>query len=82
MKSSGQCPKCKSNEIHVSTVVLPIRSLVYLNSIPISGNVVLGSSPAPLHSYICTSCGYVEQYVATKTKLREIAAKLPRVEKP
>lgn len=80
MKKSGQCPKCEGRNIHVSAVSIMLRNTIALNSIPITSSVVLGSSPAQVHHYICTDCGYVEQYVASKTKLREIVAKLPRVE--
>ena len=74
---NGECPKCGSHDIHVSTVTLPVKGL---NSVPIKYSMLWGASMAPINYYVCTHCGYVEQYITNTAKLREIANKLPQVD--
>lgn len=75
----GHCPKCNSNDVHVSTLKVPIPAASFINALPISWNIVSGVSSVPLKTYVCVQCGYVESYVENHEKLQEIAAKLPRV---
>jgi hypothetical protein len=61
MKSSGVCPKCSSRKI----AVIPSELGTY-NAIKVD---MFGF--AHLARYICTTCGYMEQYVAdTKSLLK------------
>jgi hypothetical protein len=61
MKPSGVCPKCSSKKI----AVIPSELGTY-NSIKVD---MFGF--ANLTRYICTACGYMEQYVAdTKPLLK------------
>ncbi len=58
---SGKCPKCGSSEIyrvhaHNQRSALNLAMFKY----------------ARLDDYVCTSCGYVESYIADKAKLEDI----------
>ena len=64
---TGKCPKCKSTSVYRGDEI-PMKSGPFgSNSIPVS--IV---SIASLDNYVCTDCGYVESYVARKSKLKEI----------
>lgn len=72
MKSSGQCPKCKSND-----VVSNNNGRDYGHR---SAIVISTFSSALLTSYICLNCGLIEEYLAEKvmkdqTKMDKIRAK-------
>ena len=62
MKSSGVCPKCSATKI----AVIP-SELGTSNAIKIA---MFGF--AKLTRYICTSCGYMEQYVADDKALQKL----------
>ena len=70
----GKCPKCGSEGVYSGTDIYPKNGPFGSNSIPVS---IL--SIAALDNYVCGECGYVESYVADKSKLREIAKKWPKV---
>ena len=67
MKNSGNCPKCKSNNIseiksdslgaRISTGALSIASVSY---------------------YVCCQCGYVEEWITEKKDLEKISDKCNR----
>lgn len=56
---SGQCPKCSSREVFCNTN----RKFPGLNTITL-GYGIVGNRYAPVDTYICVTCGYVESYVA------------------
>ncbi len=65
MKSTGVCPKCSSKKI----ATIPSEFGTY--------NVIkVGKFGfAKLTRYICTSCGYLEQYVAEEKSLASLRQK-------
>jgi predicted nucleic-acid-binding Zn-ribbon protein len=65
MKSTGVCPKCASKRI----TEIPSELGTY-NSIKVD---LFGF--ANLTRYICTSCGYMEQYVADNKSLLKLRNK-------
>ncbi len=75
----GHCPKCDSNDVHVSALKIPLPAYSFINAFPVSWSFWSGLSSVPLKTYICIRCGYIESYVENHEKLQEIAAKLPRV---
>lgn len=75
----ANCPKCGSGEVYSGVELIvkdgPIANLLKggpfaSNSIPISL-----TSMAPIDNYVCVNCGYVEQYISDRSKLKEIAKK-------
>jgi len=62
MKSSGVCPKCSSSKV----AVIPSELGTY-NAIKVD---MFGL--ANLTRYICTACGYMEQYVADEKALLKL----------
>ena len=72
----GNCPKCGSENVYSGIEVLPKSGPFGSNSIPIS--IV---SIAALDNYVCTECGYLEQYIADPEKLKEINKKWPKAGK-
>lgn len=62
MKKTGFCPKCGST----SVTLIPSELGTY-NQIKID---LFGS--ADLTRYICTSCGYMEQYVGDDEALKKL----------
>ncbi len=56
---SGQCPKCSSSDVFCNTN----RKFPALHTLTV-GSGSFGNRYAPLDTYICVSCGYVESYVA------------------
>ncbi len=72
----GKCPKCGSEEVHAGVEIVPKSGPFGSNSIPIS--IV---SIAALDNYVCTSCGYLERYIADPDKLKEIGKKWPKAGK-
>ena len=61
----GQCPKCGSHEVHVDR-----ENNGYSTTLRTGG-----LSYARLDAYVCANCGYVENYLSDKEKLRQIAEK-------
>jgi predicted nucleic-acid-binding Zn-ribbon protein len=53
----GTCPKCASTDVRVTTVV----------------NTKMVPYAREFNMYICTACGYFEQYVADLAKLASVA---------
>ena len=67
MKDTGTCPKCGSGEI----VRVPDKAHRYLaNSICITR--LAWVRRVPVDRYVCCGCGYVEDWVADKSGIREI----------
>ena len=65
MKSTGVCPKCSSKRI----AAIPSELGTY-NAIKVD---IFGF--AKLTRYICTSCGYMEQYVTNDKALAKLRHK-------
>ncbi len=71
---SGICPKCGSGDVY-SGAHIPLKKGPFgSNAIPVSL-----TSLAALDNYVCTGCGYVEQYVDEAGKRKEIAEEWVRV---
>ncbi|MBC8489508.1 MAG: hypothetical protein H8D45_26115 [Bacteroidetes bacterium] len=72
---NGKCPKCGSATVYSKTEGLKYavaRGVVFVHT----GIMTI---PSPAIAYICTSCGYFENYIADKNKLSEVAAKWQKV---
>ena len=65
MKSSGICPKCSSKKI----AIIPSKIGTY-NAIKVD---MFGF--ANLTRFICTSCGYMEQYVGDEKSMQKLCHK-------
>jgi ssDNA-binding Zn-finger/Zn-ribbon topoisomerase 1 len=65
---NGQCPKCGSNEVY-SQGAGGHRGFLTVSLF----------STAGITTYICTACGYLEDYVLGPDALQQIAEKWPRV---
>jgi predicted nucleic-acid-binding Zn-ribbon protein len=56
---SGRCPKCNSNEVYTSKDKRNFSHRSYLILSAFSVGV-------PLDTYVCVTCGYVEDYLSEK----------------
>lgn len=56
---NGQCPKCGSREVFCNAN----RKFPAQHTITV-GSGSFGNRYAPLDTYICVTCGYVESYIA------------------
>ncbi len=56
---SGRCPKCSSNDVYTSKNKRNFGYRSYLVLSPFSVGV-------PLDTYVCLTCGYVEDYLSEK----------------
>ena len=70
MMKNGQCPKCGERNVRCNTN----RKFPALNTITL-GSGTCDKRYAPLDTYICGSCGYVESYVAKSEDLNYIQEK-------
>jgi len=73
----GKCPKCGSDEIYAGLNIAPKSGPFASNSIPIGL-----FSIAALDNYVCAQCGYLESYIASAEKLKEIPHKWRRIKPP
>ena len=75
---SGFCPKCKTPTVYRKRDgIYQVTQRVYV----VTGNWI--NHPSPADCYICTRCGYFEQYVAADAeKMSEIANNWEKVVKP
>lgn len=64
---NGQCPKCGSHAVYSNTN----RKFVALNSITMDSQKS-SNLYAFLDTYVCASCGYVENYLAQSQDLNYI----------
>lgn len=69
----GTCPKCSSPEVHVSEDAWGQRGTYGSNTVPITM-----FKNAKLNNYICTNCGYVENYIKKDSMLTKIKNKWPK----
>ena len=65
MKSTGVCPKCSSKKIATIPSELGTYNVIKVDMFGF----------AKLTRYICTSCGYLEQYVADEKSLTSLRQK-------
>ncbi|NER22312.1 MAG: hypothetical protein F6J86_23050 [Symploca sp. SIO1B1] len=70
MMKNGQCPKCGERNVRSNTN----RQFPALNTITL-GSGSCDKRYAPLDTYICGSCGYVESYVSKSEDLKYIQDK-------
>jgi ribosomal protein S27AE len=70
MMKNGQCPKCGERNVRSNTN----RKFPALNTITL-GSGTCDKRYAPMDTYICGSCGYVESYVAKSEDLNYIQEK-------
>jgi DNA-directed RNA polymerase subunit RPC12/RpoP len=64
---NGQCPRCGSRTIYSQ----PSAIYFYNNTLQVRTGAF--SRGVPFTSYICTTCGFFENYVADQDKLAEVA---------
>jgi predicted nucleic-acid-binding Zn-ribbon protein len=66
MKKTGECPKCG-------------RKNIYFNDRKMKGGqrnwLSFGFSSVFINTYICTDCGYIEDYISDSTKFEKIRDK-------
>ncbi|MBF9073137.1 hypothetical protein [Streptacidiphilus fuscans] len=68
---SGICPKCGSSEVHT------MFGGIYRGQAPVIRISGLLSTRAESDDYVCTDCGYFEQYFVPGPALTKIARKWP-----
>jgi predicted nucleic-acid-binding Zn-ribbon protein len=69
----GKCDKCGSATVHEQTNgFAPGGRREYIGF----GGAYTG---VDVHSFVCTTCGYIENYLADPKRLGEVAAKWPQV---
>ena len=71
---NGQCPKCNSTTIYS----LPQGVYFYAgNAFHVhTGSLSMGIAYV---SFVCTTCGYFENYIADPNRLAEVASKWQKV---
>ena len=70
---NGRCPKCGSTTVHYRPGGLGFGNQ---NMIYVYADKNLASSTV---SYVCTACGYFEEYLTDKDALALVAAKWSKV---
>jgi predicted nucleic-acid-binding Zn-ribbon protein len=73
---NGKCPRCGSSNIHMRRQGIEYNREMTLG-IAIRTNE--GGGPIPLDNYVCTDCGYFENYIADPGKLKQIAQQWDQV---
>ena len=72
---NGICPKCGSATVNSKTEGLKYavaKGVVFVHT----GGMTMAS---PATAYICTTCGYFENYIADQNKLSEVARNWQKV---
>lgn len=72
---TGRCSHCHASTVHANDDALVVRSwalVLRLNFL----------NRASLRTYVCTTCGYTEQYVLDQESRDSIVRKWPKVEEP
>ena len=70
---NGQCPKCNSSDVFNKE-----RGVLYGTGLVISTGG-LGLPSQEFESYVCTNCGYFENYIVDQAKLIQVKEKWTRV---
>jgi predicted nucleic-acid-binding Zn-ribbon protein len=71
---NGQCPRCNSTTIYQKSEGL------YFGDV--KGYFSIDGNGTPYVSFICTTCGYFENYVADEKRLEAIANSWQKVPTP
>ena len=72
---NGKCPKCGSDTVYSKTDGLKYavaKGVVFVHT-------SLMTIPSSAISYICTTCGYFENYITDKNKLAQVAENWKKV---
>ena len=62
----GICAKCHSKDVRFGDNIFGV-------------NIPPVKTPIPVEHYICTACGYIENYIPDIPSLDKLASHLPRV---
>jgi hypothetical protein len=73
---NGQCPKCNSTTIHSQPQGIYYYQITALH-LGNTGSMMIPN--ATVVSYLCTTCGYFENYIADQKILAQVAAKWQKV---
>jgi hypothetical protein len=76
---SGKCPKCNSTEIRVRQRGIEGRGGGLMITFSPPGSLASYGDAPRLDFYVCTACGYVEQYIGDAQVLARIAESWGRV---
>ena len=71
MMRDGQCPKCNSKTVYSK------QGGVGSTHIHVYTGIL--SVPVEILSFVCTTCGYFENYIADENKLADVAQKWDKV---
>ena len=75
--TDGECPRCSSREIYLTENGIGGAEFTFVRRIS------LGSKSTTMETYLCTRCGYFENYIANQKHLDQISklalwVKVPR----
>ena len=70
---NGTCPKCNS-----SNVFKKIKG-VFFGVLNVNVNTRFSIMGSEFESYVCTDCGYFENYILDKPKLQQVQQKWTKV---
>ena len=68
---SGTCPKCQSLNVFKKK-----KGVTYEGGVYVYTGIITAASP--IMSYVCTDCGYFENYIDDQGKLADVANKWQR----
>ena len=68
---SGTCPKCQSPNVFKKQ-----KGATYEGGILVHTGII--TTPSLFTSYVCTDCGYFENYIDDQGKLADVASKWER----
>jgi predicted RNA-binding Zn-ribbon protein involved in translation (DUF1610 family) len=71
---SGYCPKC-----HSTTIYRKEAGIIFSNNPAFTVRVRWTDLFTRYFSYVCSSCGYFENYIADPEKLKKVAQKWQKV---
>ncbi len=72
---SGRCPKCNSTDVFKRENGLSMGG--HTTTLSIFGGSL--GMPAACESYVCTNCGYFENYIITRERLDDVRNKWSKV---
>lgn len=73
---TGTCPKCSSANVFMEQCGIELGR----SSLGVRIRTTMMTAPSAITSYVCTDCGYFENYIADADKLADVAQKWQRVE--
>lgn len=68
---TGICPKCGSLNVFMQQGGMELGR----SSMGVYVRTAMMTAPSAINSYICTDCGYFENYIADADKLGDVALK-------